>query len=371
MKHSFLPPSGAYAWGVCAQWPLMNARYPQDDSPESVEGTAAHWVAFEPFNGTKITAGMTAPNGIVVTEEMIEGGELLAEAVGDRIAGMESLHIEETVPISFIDPDCFGTPDVWASGMGNFDVEIIDYKFGHRFVDEFFNPQGLLYLLGILEKLHIPWETDKSVSVGFTIVQPRCYYKGSPIRTHEFRVSEAEPLFYALREAAKLARGSNPAAKTNPACSNCPGRHSCQALQMGAYSDAEFATDRQPFDLTPGAAALELRILERAYDRLGARVDGLRELTLANLKRGEKIPYFHIEEGKGRSEWNLPIDQVITMGQLFGKDLAKPGVITPNQAKKAGIDENVIKAYSFVPSGNLKLVADNPADARRVFGKGE
>lgn len=371
MKHSFLPPSGAYAWGTCALWPSMNEKFPQDDSPESIEGTAAHWVAFEPFNGKKVSAGMTAPNGVIVTEEMIEGGELLAETLGTRMKGMENLHIEETLPISFIDPDCFGTPDIWASGMGNFDVEIVDYKFGHRFVDEFFNPQGLLYLLGVLEKLQIPWESDKSVKVNFTIVQPRCYYKGSPVRTHSFRVSEAEFLFYSLREAAKNARISQPTATTNPHCGNCPGRHACQALQLAAYSDAEFANNRQPLELSPRAAGLELRILERAYERLGARVDGLRELVLANLKKGEKIPYFHIEEGKGRSQWNVPVEQVITMGQMFGKDLAKPGVLTPNQAKKAGIDESVIKAMSFVPSGGLKLVADNPADAQRVFGKGE
>jgi hypothetical protein len=56
------------------------------------------------------------------------------------------------------------------------------------------------------------------------------------------------------------------------------------------------------------------------------------------------------------------------MGQLFGVDLSKPGVKTPKQAKKSGVDEAVIKAYSITPLGSIKLVPDNPADARRVFG---
>lgn len=49
-------------------------------------------------------------------------------------------------------------------------------------------------------------------------------------------------------------------------------------------------------------------------------------------------------------------------------DLSKPGVKTPKQAQKAGVDEAVIKVYSVTPMGSVKLIPDNPADARRVFG---
>lgn len=350
-------------------WATMNARYPQDESAEAMEGTAAHWAAWELLANRPCRAGTIAPNGIIVTDEMLDGGELLIETIEQR--GMSDLHIEETLPIPFIHPKCFGTPDVWAAGLGKFHINIVDYKFGHRFVDEYFNPQGLLYLLGILNKLDIQWSTDKSVSVDFTIVQPRCFYRGSPVRTHSFMVKDAEIYFRQLQLAAQASIAPSIVATTNSHCDNCPGRHACPTLQQAAYSDAEYASERQPFDLSPRAAALELRMLERAYERLGARVDGLRELTLANLKKGSHIPYYRIEQGKGRQQWNVPTEQVIAIGQMFGKDLSKPGVLTPAQAKKAGVDESVIRAYSSVPSGNLKLVAENPADARKVFGQGE
>ena len=64
----------------------------------------------------------------------------------------------------------------------------------------------------------------------------------------------------------------------------------------------------------------------------------------------------------------MPVDQVLAMGSLMGVDLSKPGVKTPKQALKSGVDEAVIKAYSITPLGSLKLISDNPADARRVFG---
>jgi hypothetical protein len=74
-----------------------------------------------------------------------------------------------------------------------------------------------------------------------------------------------------------------------------------------------------------------------------------------------------LEESRGRLQWNIPNDQIIGIGEIFGKDLSKPGVLTPAQAKKEGIDEAVIKQYTSNPSGSLKLVAINTADARRVF----
>ena len=56
---------------------------------------------------------------------------------------------------------------------------------------------------------------------------------------------------------------------------------------------------------------------------------------------------------------------------MFGCDLSKPGTLTPSQAKKAGVDESVIKAYSFIPTTAMKLIAENPTDAARVFGNTE
>ena len=159
-----------------------------------------------------------------------------------------------------------------------------------------------------------------------------------------------------------------PTATTGAHCKHCPGRHACPALQQGAYSDAEFAVKSLPVDLSPAAAALELKILERSLDRLTARVEGLRESLLVLGRQGERLPYYRMEQGYGRPTWTLPAEQVIAMGELMGADLAKVGVVTPAQAKKLGVDESVIKAYSVTPLGSMKLVPDDTGDARRVFG---
>ncbi len=369
--HAFLPPSGASAWSKCASWPSMNARYPSSASAEADEGTAAHWAAWEILAGRIPLKGSAAPGGMIITDEMLDAGEVLVDVIRRRmlIFGMKPT-VEQKIAVPFGSGN-FGTPDAWAVSAGNRHIEIVDYKFGHRFVDEYFNAQGLCYLAGILDLLGINGDLDQHVSVSFTVVQPRCYYKGEPIRTHTFKVAEARPHFNQLSTMAEASTLPNPMATTNPHCGDCPGRHACPALQEAAYSDAEFANNRTPLDLSPAAAGLELKLLMRALERLEARVEGLKELTLVNLRSGQPVPYFHAEQGKGRSTWNVPDGQVVTIGKMFGVDLAKPGIVTPTQAIKMGVDESVIKAYSVTPSTSFRLVADNPADARKVFGQNQ
>lgn len=346
----------------------MNRQFPQDDTPETIEGTAAHWVATERLAGRLCVEGQSAPNGVIVTDEMLDGADLVADVVAKQMPDMK-LHIEETLAIACIHPDCFGTPDVWARTGASKKIKIIDYKWGHGFVDEYFNAQGLCYLAGVLEKEFNVTALDPDIEVSFTIIQPRCYYRGEPVRTHTFKLRGIEPHMVALKAAAEAAMQPNPTATTNPECGHCPGRHACSALQRAAYADAEYADARQPHTLSPQSAALELRMLERALGRLEARVDGLRELTLANIKGGASIPYYVAEPGRGRRQWTAPVEQIITIGQMFGKDLGKPGVVTPAQAEKYGIDDSVISAYSAITSGSLKLVQQNNMAVSKVFGR--
>jgi hypothetical protein len=82
------------------------------------------------------------------------------------------------------------------------------------------------------------------------------------------------------------------------------------------------------------------------------------------------VPYYVAEPGKGRRQWNIPIDQLITIGQMLGKNLSKPGVVSPAQADRLGLDEAVSNNYSSIIPGAVKLVPQNNTAARRVFGKG-
>lgn len=367
MSHSFIPPSGASSWTKCAQWSTMNRLYPQDDTPQTLGGTAAHYVANEMFAGRVLPEGSLTPNGQAVTAEMLDGAELVCDVIRERCTGPEPVNVETLVAVPRVHPECFGTADYWQYRVGSAHLEVIDYKFGHRYIDEWWNPQGLIYTFGILDSLQII--NPDLVTVSFTIVQPRCYYRGRSVRTHSFTMREAMAHLPGLQSAAAYCYNSKPTARTGPYCDDCSGRHACDALQFGAYRAAQMASDIQPVELTPQAAALELRMLETAMSDLQARVNGLREQTLARIQGGENIPLYRLESGAGRSHWNIPVPQVIAIGELLGKQLSKQEVITPVQAQKLGVDPDIIRAYSTHKPGSLRLIQTNDSDAAKVFGR--
>jgi hypothetical protein len=338
----------------------MNARYPESNTTSAEEGTAAHWVLSQTLEGFTPEEDSLTPNGQTVTQEMLEGAHMLCETVA-RSESRDHLHIEETVSIPTINRGCFGTPDIWF--IKDDCLYLIDYKFGHGYVDEYWNPQGLLYMAGIIATLDTIPET-----VSFTIVQPRCYYK-QPLRTHTYKLSEATPYLKALREAAERATLPAPAATTGPQCEHCPGRHACPTLQRAASIDSETSTDQQPVDLTPSAAAFELRMLEKALTRLEARVTGLRELTIANLKGGKQVPHYKLGPGRSSLKWTVSPEEVIKLGKKLKVPLSLPKVITPTQAKKLLLDDSIIAKYADIIPGALKLVQDDNSEATRVFNK--
>lgn len=371
--HAFLPPSGAKAWRQCPMWPTMNQRYPQDDTPATLEGNAAHWVAWEVLAGREVLEGSVTPCGQTVTDEMLDGAELLVDTVKARNTQGAELIVERKLPeIDRIHPECWGTPDIRFYTTGALDV--IDYKFGHKFVDEFENDQCVTYVAGILDELSDGIGLfDQHTMVNITIVQPRCFLQGAPVRTWSVLASTLRGQINQLGEAGGAAvicrdAGDDAMARTGDECGFCPGRHACKAYQESAYLAAEISTRSAPVELTPAAADLELRMLERALARLEGRVTGLRESVAAHARSGAVTPFHRLEQGVGRAQWSLPVDQVLAMGQLFNANLAKPGIVTPNQAVKLGVDAAVINAYTTKPLGAMKLVPDNSSKARKVFG---
>jgi len=366
--HSLLSPSSASTWRYCAAYPSMVKLYPGEESEDAKEGTAAHWVAWRLSDGVLPKEGELAPNGVMVTQEMIDGAELLISAMYS-MASPGEWNVEEPVVI-FDDLDCWGTPDGWSYCEVTRTLRNIDYKFGHRFVDEYENDQGILYIKGLIDLIQDNYGIyDQDLNVEFTIVQPRCFYRGEPVRTWRFKACDIRGHINMLRMAAERALDVDPVATTNPGCRDCPARHDCPALQKATCADIETSTQSTPINITAHAAAVELKMLERARDRMDARITGLQEFVLSKIRSGERVPHYQVLQGYGRRAWNVAEEEVIALGLAFEKDLSKRSVITPSQAIKLGIDESVIKEYSHTPLGKLSLAPqENP---NKLFSQGK
>lgn len=368
--HAVLAPSSAAKRAACPGSRAMEAAYPETEpSRESLEGTAAHWAFAEILAGREIDTGLIAPNGIMLTDEMVEGAELF---VGDIIQSTPAaeffgypLMVETPVSIATIHPECWGTPDAWIYKPGR--LIVWDYKFGHRYVEVFENLQMVEYAAGILEQMGVNGIADQHTEVIFRIVQPRCYVGGAPIREWRTTASDLRALFNLLRGWEEAAMQNNAPCVVNEHCGDCLARHACPAAQRAAYHGMAIATSSVPFDLPPEALGVELRYVDRAIAALEARRTGLAEQALAVIKRGARVPLYHAEQGEGRERWKRPDAEIIALGDMLGIPLSKPKLITPKQAVKAGLDEATAKAFSETPKSEIALKPDNDTQARKVF----
>lgn len=359
--HAPIAPSSIARTIQCPGSVAMQRLYPEDEGPEAKEGEGAHWAAAELCKGHPIAEGQIAPNGVVLTDEMIEGAEQWASIVEPHTG---AAFIEQRVPITRIHPQCAGTPDAfkWRSARKLF---VPDYKFGHGFVDVFQNPQLMTYAAGVIEHAQLDGAQELAVEVEFAIVQPRNYHRDGPVRRWTATVGELRAHWNIASAAAHEALGADPRTVAGPECKHCTARHACPTLQSAGLDVMDREGKAVPLELPTPQAAHELRRLEYAIGLAEARRTGLEAQLLVAAGRGESVPYFHVEHGGGREEWSVPPAEVFALGDLMGVDLRKTKPITPKQAAEKGVS---IEGFSARHSGAAKLVADAPYQAAKVFG---
>jgi len=124
-------------------------------------------------------------------------------------------------------------------------------------------------------------------------------------------------------------------------------------------------------NLAGHSLGLEIKQLRRIQDVIKNRLSGLEEQAMHEIRSGKSNPFLTVEQSYGRKRWkkDVPVDEVLMMGDLMGVDLRKPVELdTPTKVAKKGIDESVISAYSETPSTGWKLVEINTVKTRQIFG---
>ena len=370
--HAVIAPSSLDRTVQCPGSVAMELAYPEtEQSPDAADGEASHWGGSELLQGRLIDVGDRAPNGVVLTQEMVEGADLYYADVHNTLARFQrtttSGACEVALDIHAISPHCWGTPDYrnWVN-PGRLTLMLWDYKFGHRQVEAFGNYQLAAYAIGCVTQMGV----DPSlVDVVARIVQPRSYHRDGPVREWRLPATDLEPYRARAAAAAAEALGPSPSTRVGPECRDCRARHACPTLQRAAMEACDTAGLAQPLELDSDALGVELRYLKRAQALLDARVSGLEEQAHALALRGKSIRHWRVEFGTGRTRWTIPDADVIAMGAMLDVKLAKPpAAITPSQARALGMNPEVLDAVSITPKGGATLVADDGSKARQVFG---
>lgn len=371
-EHAYLPPSSAHIWVKCGAFADANQRNPHNldvSSDASEEGTAAHWALAEELHGRQVAVGLVAPNGCPLDAEMVESAEWAADEVRKLCPDVPQLLIEQTLSAgNTLGPLVWGTPDVQQRSV-DLTIRIVDYKYGHGYVDHIDNWQMITYATLLLDDMAERagmgrGGLDEAVRFELSIIQPRCY-TAAPVRT--WRVGGAELRGYINKLVAATERGPrtspNGEAVTGEHCRYCPGRLECQAFARAVGNALDVASTQLPNDLPVPAKAVQLVMLRRAAALIKAAEAGLETHLLALAQLGADVPGFAVKHSSGRQRWTLPDADVVAVGSLLGLELGKVTAITPAQAGKAGMPVEMIEQYTQRAAGAASL---QPIDLRHV-----
>jgi len=376
-EHSPIPPSSAKMWSVCTAWPQMALKFPQQDTQDTLEGEAVHEVAHLDIlkryhggvTGDMLLEGSTSTNGTIITAEMIQAADVYSDNVlkeyNKRLvnAGVV-MRVEHRVTCPQIHPvHSWGTLDCFLFDPHNRLLIIWDFKYGHLFVDEYQNLQCINYLSG----LDSEYDLD-GIDIEIRIVQPRTYHKGGPVRIWKTNINELTPHINRLKEAVDISLNGKGKLVTGNHCRRCQARHGCEAYLRYGIDLYTCVMDPVPQELSPAALGLQLLIVEEAMEALKGLQTGYQAQVEALIKSGKSVPWWGMESSSGRENWSAPVDTVAMVGDMFGLNLRKTALITPGQARKLGIPDEIIKQYSERKSG-LSLVRDDKCAAARVFSQ--
>lgn len=356
----------------------MMEAFPQtDESDDSAEGTASHevgrlmiWKALHGDIGPELVPGDTAQNGVMIDEEMVEAAEVYAEDViaeyRRRVVNAGTIYgLEIRVDCPGVHPESFGTPDFWLYDPSESLLIVWDYKYGHLVVDAYENWQLANYTAGLVTELA---DRDILNEVEFRISQPRAFRPRNIPARWRVPIGRLEPMFGVLRERAVESMGPNGVCRTGKHCRRCNARHGCGTALTASLTLFEAASAPAPVELSVQALGLQLSVVTRAIDALTGLKTGYEEQVSALIRGGQHVPWWSMESVAGREAWTKPVAEVFALGDLLGINLRKDAPITPNQARKLGVDNTTLAMYSGRNSG-LKLVFDTGEKARKVFEK--
>ena len=382
MEHSIIPPSSAGIWGApegCPGWPMMSAQYPETERSEHAKrGDAAHYMGaeilkqvqagYDKVNAPSNWIGQKAPNGVVIDPEIVDSVKIYVDDVILSTSQNHIFYVEERIECPRIHPLSFGYVDCYAHNEAVNDVIIWDFKHGRVKVEVFKNWQMINYASGVLDKLGIDGYSDQFTRVRFRIVQPRAFHRDGDVREWSVMASDLRGEFNLLAANARPATDGTGQAHSGGQCRFCSARFACDAAWEAGMVLYEATDSTEPRELSVMELAKKFEIVQRAKKQLEYLETGLEERIKSLIRSGQQVPGYMVEEGYGREEWFKPVSEVMLMGNMLGHDLKKDSVITPNQARKLGVDESILKAYAGRKKAGFRVVPEDRDKAKLIFG---
>lgn len=347
---------------------------PAEQQGESArEGTAAHWVAEMMLrqHGEETAPNALAPNGVPIDADMREhaaayvatiprGDHVMIECNGDWYASRE---IEIACKV---DAAWFEEQEL-APGVTLQTLHIRDFKYGWRIVDPEYNAQLIAYAIGVVRRLAHDMIVRQDLRLCLGVYQPRPYHPDGPLRV--WRLTLGELIGHHDVIVQTLAQLPSEALVTGEQCEYCPGAAAgtCPAYLRASRNAIDVATRGRPVELSAEAMARELIDLTRAQavlkDRLEFAQDNAKRTLSANPT---SVPGWTVKPQYANTTWTATPDELKLLTNV--DILTPPKLVTPAEAKRRGVSEDLIKEHTTRPMIGQKLERlDADKTARRAL----
>lgn len=344
---------------------LMGGYKPPVDSDDAVrnEGNAAHWVIQQiHFDNVKVEdlVNQKAPNGVYVTNEMIEFLHPYIDLV-------------QNYPNALIETDySFGRENFVVNGRADFvyydplakKLVIADLKYGWGIVEPKENWTLLAHAIGFMMKNStLPVE-----NVIFMIFQPRPHHSNGRIRAWEIDIQTLQMFHHLL-----INTLSNPSdiLNTSVHCYKCPALAICPAARKAQMNAIDASENAFKDDIDNDNLSFQLDHVKRGIEMLTQLQKGYQELAIHRIKHGEVVNNYSLENDLTNRQWQDHVTPDL-MQIMTGRDLTKKELLTPAQVEKAGVLKEIVAAFTERRNKGVKLVrVDADIKAKKLFATPE
>lgn len=335
------------------------------------EGNAAHWLAEQMFNGASVGAGATAPNGYVITDDMVEH-------VNQYVSALDAGEMECDTSYAGSGWEVRGRADhlvfreqPWVTEVfdnGNSvtgpltTLTIDDFKYGWRIVSPVRNWTLISHAIGWCIR-----NQQRPDRIVLRIHQPRPYHADGPLR--EWSCSFEELMGFYSQIEHRLSNPTDELVTSLDHCVKCHALATCPAARSASMNALD-VMDRVFVDDLPKPVLLrEMELMRQAVGLIEARKDAIEELVTHRIKQGEVFDGYVLERRHGQRRWKPGLTGA-ALSMAAGVDLSKDGIVTPAEAERRGVSKEAIAALTDRPLLDAKLKQiDVDARARAVFGE--
>ncbi len=317
------------------------------------QGNAEHWIAETLFNGTgDVHPGMPAPNGYIVTQEMIN-------AVSTYVSALDCGAMEADTSWDAPHWSVRGRADHLVHSGRTLTID--DYKSGWRIVDPVMNWTLIWHAIGYILRNQVQPEI-----ITLRIHQPRPYHPDGPLREWSFTYEQLLGFYYQID-----ARLSNPVFDLVTGldhCAKCPAHALCPAARMAGMNSIDATSAVFDDSLPKDVLTHEIETLRMAQGTIDNRLKALEELVSHRIKTGEVFQGWALERRYGQRRWKAWITgQMLSIAA--GRDLTKDSLVTPAEAERRGVPKQAVEALVERPLLDPKLKKiDADAAGRAAFG---